>query len=348
MKRYLTTKHLFPALFIAAVTITVLSCEKGDGSPDMKAGNPQATALSPSEAPGGSVLTLTGTGLGQMRTIVFDKNNVPATFTPTLNTETSLVFRVPDTAFGGSQNIIFTNSEGNTLSVPFKVIALPSITSIFPVDFQQGTTVTIIGNNLDDVTKVLIEGTSDQATIVSKTRKQLVITMPSTTVNRAKLRITNSSGERLADNIELTYIPNAFKVFTDGFVDGMQDWSWCQTHDISSTVSFMGTQSLRGIFGAGAWGAISLHKNDPKLVVNNYQYLTFWIKGGTADTQFEVFSENGGSHKTITVPANVWTYFKLQVSTFMSGVNLERLDFQIHGPDGGAQTLYFDNILFVK
>jgi len=335
-------------MLIVCSSFLILSCKKdSDGSPESNPGNLQFQTIDPGEAAGGTVLTLKGSGLGAIRTIVFDKNNVPASFTTTLNTDNAILFRVPDTAFGGQQNIVLTNSAGQTLKVPFKVIALPTVSAISPVDFEQGTSVIVTGNNLDDVSKVVIDGTTDQATIVSKSRKQLVITMPSTTVNRAKLKITNSSGDRVSD-IEMTYMPNAFKVFTEGFVDGMQDWSWAQTHDISNSVAYMGTQSLRGIFSSGSWGALSLHKNDPKLVINDYTYLTFWVKGGAADEQFEVFSENGGSHKTITVPAGVWTYFKLKLQDFMAGVQLERLDFQIHGPSGSAETIYFDNILFVK
>jgi hypothetical protein len=263
-----------------------------------------------------------------------------------LNTDNSILFRVPDTAFGGPQNIVLTNVNGQTLTVPFKVIALPTISTITPIDFQPGTQVTITGNNLGDVTSVVINGTSDAATIVSKDRKKLVITMPSTTVNRAKLKLTNSSGERITDQ-ELTYIPNAFAVFTEGWGPNMQDWSWAGTHDISSTEAYMGTKSFRVIYSANGYQGASIHREDPKINMSDYTYLTFWVKGGTADMNMQVYSENGGSKKTITIPANVWTYFKMPIQGHMDGVSLERLDFQAVGP-AANQTVYFDNILFVK
>ncbi|HYC30108.1 MAG TPA: IPT/TIG domain-containing protein, partial [Chitinophagaceae bacterium] len=195
---------------ITAFAVMLAACKKdSDGSPESSAGTPTLAGVTPAEAAGGTVVTVTGTGLGQMRSIVFDKNNVPATFQPNLNTDNSILFRVPDTAFGGPQNIILTNVNGATLNVPFKVIALPTVSDISPIDFEAGTQVTITGNNLGDVTSVLIDGTSDAATIVSKERKKLVIAMPSTAVNRAKLKITNASGERITSQ-ELTYIPNAF------------------------------------------------------------------------------------------------------------------------------------------
>lgn len=347
MKNRLKAISIKSFLWAGVCALALTACEKdSDGSPSYKAGTP-AGIIAPGESAGGTVVTLTGSGLGQMRTIVFDKNNVPATFQPNLNTESSIVFRVPDTAFGGPQNIVFTNSEGKSLTVPFKVIALPTVTAASSVDFEQGTTITLTGNNLDDVSKVLIDGTTDEATVVSKSRKQMVITMPASNVNRGKLKITNSSGDRVTD-IEFTNMAKAFKIFTEGWDNGMQDWSWAAEHGASSNAAFLGTKSLRVLYSSGAWGAVSIHKDDPKLNVSDYTYLTFYAKGGTADMQADVYSENGGSHKTITIPANVWTYFKLPIQGHMNGVQLERLDFQARGPNGGDQVIYFDNIMFVK
>lgn len=332
---------------VAAFAVLLAACKKdSDGSPETSAGNPSLTAVTPAEAAGGTVITVTGSGLGQMRTIVFDKNNVPASFQPNLNSDNSILFRVPDTAFGGSQNIVLTNVNGATLKVPFKVVALPTVSDMSPVDFEPGTQVTVTGNNLSDVTSVLIDGTSDAATIVSKERKKMVITMPTTTVNRAKLKITNSSGERITVQ-ELTYIPNAFPIFVEGWGPNMQDWSWAGTHDISTTEAYAGTKSFRVIYSANGYQGASIHREDPKLTMSNYTYLTFWVKGGTADMNMQVYSENGGSKKTVTVPANVWTYFKMPIQGHMDGVQLERLDFQAVGP-AANQTVYFDNILLVK
>lgn len=169
-----TIKHQLKALLLfTAISCLFVACEKdSDGSPDVKAGNMSSGAIDPGSAAGGVVVTLKGAGIGQIRSIVFEKNNVPAPFLSTLNTETDLVFRVPDTAYGGPQNVIFTNADGKTLSVPFAVIALPSVTSAFPTDFEAGSNVSLEGNNLDDVTSVVIDGTTTAVTIVSKTRKK--------------------------------------------------------------------------------------------------------------------------------------------------------------------------------
>ncbi|MBL7743374.1 MAG: IPT/TIG domain-containing protein [Chitinophagaceae bacterium] len=334
------------SLLLLTVSVILISCEKdGDGSPDMSAGAMSSGTIAPNSAAGGEVITLTGSGIGQIRSIVFDKNNVPAPFTSTLNTETNLVFRVPDTAFGGPQNIIFTNSEGKTLSVPFSVIALPNITSAFPTDFEAGTTVTIKGNNLDDVTSVVLEGTTNAATIVSKTRKQLVITMPASNVDRAKLKITNLSGERLTD-MDFVNVSKALTVFTDQLNNGFENWGWGGTFAASADDKITGASSLKAAFDpGGSWGGLQLG-NGGSINITGYKYFGFWVKGADIDKNVQ-FWLNWGNQKVITVPANKWTYFRYELATQYAGVSMSinNVTFQIFE---AGKTLYFDNIMFFK
>ncbi len=64
------------SLLLLTVSVILISCEKdGDGSPDMSAGAMSSGTIAPNSAAGGEVITLTGSGIGQIRSIVFDKNN---------------------------------------------------------------------------------------------------------------------------------------------------------------------------------------------------------------------------------------------------------------------------------
>lgn len=336
------TKIVQLSLYVCILVVAgcLFSC-----SDNNNASVPKANDLAPDSAAGGSVLTLTGSGLADMRSIVFEKDSIPAPFNPTFNTDHALIFRVPDTAFGGKQNIIFTNNAGKQVSVPFNVIALATVSEASLYEFTAGTKITLKGNNLETVSEVTISGTSDKATIVSQDHRTLVIKMPASEATRAGLHITNASGE-MTTNQEFINVDKAFQIFTEGFGNGIFNWSWSSA-SVSSDAAVLGTHSLKSVYGAGGWQAVSLHC-DPTLNASEYTYFTFWVKGGTADTQVDVQSENGGTTKTITVPANVWTYFKFKTSGFITGFPIERLDFKIHGPDGGDQTLYFDDILLVK
>jgi hypothetical protein len=343
MKNIFFNKISLVLLLTSAIAFS--SCEKdSDGSPDYKSGNPAAPeGIRPDSGSGGTVLTLNGQGLGQMRTIVFDKNNVPAAFQSTLNTETALIFRVPDTAYGGAQNIIFTNVDGKTLTVPFRVLAYPVASTVFPTDFEAGTTVTINGSNLDDVTAVVINGTTDAATIVSKTRGTLVITMPASSVSRGFLKLTNATGS-IVTSQEMVNVARASIVFDDALQSGFQDWGWGGTYTASTDDKITGLKSFKGAYDpAGSWGGIQL--GGGLITFTTEKYFTFWAKGADVDKNVNL-SLNWSNTKTITVPANKWTYFKYTLATDFPGTpSVNTVVFQMH--DAG-KTVYFDNIMFVK
>lgn len=339
--------NLFTRLFLllAIVSVLLMGCEKdSDGSPDIKTGAMSSGTINPNSAAGGEVITLTGTGIGQVRSIVFDKNNVPAPFLSTLNTDANLVFRVPDTAFGGPQNIIFTNADGKTLSVPFSVIALPNVTAAFPTDFEAGTQVTLTGNNLDDVSAVVLDGTTDACTIVSQTRKQMVISMPLSTTDRAKLKLTNASGVRITD-MEFVNVSRAITVFTEQLNNGFENWGWGGTFAASADDKITGASSMKAAYDpAGSWGGMQLG-NGGSIDITPYRYFSFWVKGADVDKNFQ-FWLNWGNQKVITVPANKWTYFRYELATNYPGVtSVNNVTFQI--VDAG-KTVYFDNIMFFK
>jgi len=329
---------------LSCILLTValfVSCKKNGSS------TPTSSGIAPDSAASGNVLTLKGSGLSNIRSIVFDKNNAAAVFNPNFNTDNAVIFRVPDTAAVGNQNIIFTNNEGKILKVSFKVLALAAITSASLYEFTAGTQITLTGSNLESASKVTLHGSTATATIVLKTATTLVITMPVTTLNKAKLDITNSAGTGTTLQ-EFISVDNAFQIYTDGFGPGVEDWSWC-TSAQSSDFSVLGTKALKETYNTGSWSALSIHF-DTNIVPGNYSLLTFWIKGGTADTQMDVASEQGGgSTNTITIPANVWTYYKMNIPGFLGGIpSMERLDFKMHGPDNVNQTVYVDDILFIK
>ena len=330
---------------LTLVVLLGVSCKKDtDGRPQMDAGGMESGTVAPGEAPGGELVILTGTGLGQIRSIVFDKNNVPAPFTPTLNTETNLIFRVPDTAYGGPQNIIFTNSEGKTLTVPFKVLAYPGVTSAFPTDFIEGTEVTLTGSNLDDVTEVVFDGTSDKATIVSKERMKMVIKMPATTINRGFLKITNATGSRVMTQ-EFVNVSKALTVFSDQLDNGFENWGWGGNYAASSEALICGTSGLKAAYDpAGSWGGMQLG-NGGSIDISGYKYFSFWVKGADVDKNVQ-FWLNWGNQKVITIPANKWTYFKYELAIAYPGVtSVNNVTFQIF--DDG-KTFYFDDIMFFK
>jgi|GEM_PF-255798 len=359
-------KVLFKRLADWTVTALLLvviftSCEKDkDGSPDVPAGNMASGSIDPGEAGGGQLITLTGSGIGQIRSIVFEKNNVPAEFQPTLNTETSLIFHVPDTASGGSQNIIFTNVNGRELSVPFNVLAFPTVSAVSNYNFIEGTEITLTGTNLDDVNKIVFSGTTQEITIVSQSRKTLVIEMPATNIARAKLDITNVTG-KMTTTQEFVSLSNNFLMFTDtwgagAYNSGVQSWSWGSSVYGSTDFVKSGTQSLRvdyvdgglSMFLGSDWG------NPAKIFTDFHvpfpSYLSFWARAVGSDVTVVIQPDGGAGiftgagEQAVSIPADTWTYFKIPAN-FLTG-KFARLNIKISGSTD--KTVYFDDILWVK
>lgn len=342
----------------------ISSCTKDtDGSPQIAPGNPVATKLMPDSAAGGSLVTLTGTGLGDIRSIVFEKGNVPAGFQSTLNTEGALLFRVPTEVLGGTQNIIFTNSAGNTLKVPFKALAYPTVASVSNYNFTKGTVITLTGNNLDDVTAVTltdsVKGISDVVTIVSKAKTQLVVQMPTSSLNRAPLRITNGTG-RITSPQEFVNVDKAYQIFTDAYGAGFQDGSWGDAAAISTKEFASGTASIGKNFQKGNWHLIAFANWSGSAIPYSadYTYVTGWIKGASADYSLYLTTDaskagfgNFVDANKIDVKAGVWNYFKIKLSAidfWLAGKTLTQVGFRIQGPDKQDEIFYFDDIMLVK
>ncbi|HEY0678192.1 MAG TPA: IPT/TIG domain-containing protein [Chitinophagaceae bacterium] len=347
-------------LLIFSLAAIVVSCKKDtDGSPDYSAGTPTFSAITPGEGAGGTVVTITGSGLGRMSTIVFDNANVPATFQPNLNTESSIVFRVPDTAYGGQQNIVLTNVDGKMLTVPFKVIALPKVTDVSNYNFNTGSQITLIGNNLGDVSSVVLTGTTTAATIISKSRKEMVIEMPATTLSKTTLDLTNTSG-KVTTSQEFISLANNFIIYSDGYGpgaynSGVQSWSWATTVSEVNDIVKTGTKALKADYQNGGlslflgsnWATPALNFTDfhnPKPSA-----LAFYARNPGTTPITIVIQPDGGAgsftatgQATVSVPANnQWTYFRIPY--FLTG-NFSRLNLRVQT----TATIYFDDILWIK
>lgn len=349
------------SILIFILVMTQFSCQKdSDGSPEVKVGIPVLESITPASAAGGELVTLKGTGLGDMRAVIFEKDSIPAYLMPTLNTENVIFFRVPTDAAGGTQTIIFINSEGNTLLVPFNVLAFPQVSSTSNYDFIEGSQITLTGTNLSDVTDILLTGTSDHATIVSKVKTKLVIAMPATAVTRATLDITNVTGT-ITTTMEFVSITNNFIMYDDtwgpgAYNSGVQSWSYGCTVSESSDQAKTGTKSLKVSY---ADGGLSLFLGsdwaDPMHVFTEWYvpaYLTFWAKGDGKDISLLIKTDSppwdgtysGAGEKIVSVPKDVWTYFKIPASTWTGKYG--RLNIIISGSTDRAA--FFDDLLYVK
>ena len=361
MKKIIINKIELLSFLVFSFALALSSCKKdSDGSPSVKAGTPILESITPALASGGDLITLKGSGLGDMRSIIFEKDSIPAYLMSTLNTENVILFRVPSDGIGGAQNIIFINSAGKTLVVPFNVLAFPQVSSVSNYDFVKGDLITLTGTNLNDVTDVLLTGTTVHATIISKVKTKLVISMPATTVTRATLDITNVTG-MITTTMEFVSITNNFVMYADAwgpgaYNSGVQSWSYgCNVSETSQEFK-TGTKSLKvdyadgglSLFLGSDWG-------DPMHVFTDWYapaFMTFWAKGGGKDVSLLIKTDkppddgtySGAGDKIVSVPKDVWTYFKIPAGTWTGKYG--RLNIIISGST--SRTVYFDDLLYIK
>lgn len=355
------TTALVLVVLIAITATLFVSCRKEISPITSPTANPSIIKIEPALGAANTVLTISGNGLGDVKTIYFDKDSVPSGFNPVFNTDGSLIFRVPLNAVPGQQNIVFTNGLGVKFSVPFNVLGLANISNVSNYNFVTGSILTLTGKNLDDVSAVRFHGSTEVATIIAKTPTTLQIQMPATSLYRTTLDISNTAGT-ITTSQEFVSLTNNFKFFADGFENGEQDASWGDAGAISTTEFKTGTASFGKNFQGGNWHQMGFGWNT--ITNNNYKYLSFWMKGGTADLPLWIStatSANGfasfNDNAKIIVPAGVWTYFKLplnELNLWATGTGFNQIGWRIQGPGGdrpgsnAGEKLYLDDVMLVK
>lgn len=354
------SKKFMKYLFIVALVVGCFtSCKKDDSGAIPNVSN---LKLDPDSAAANTMLTLTGSQLSGIYKIYFDKDSIPASFNPNFNTDNALLFRVPDTAVGGDQNIVFIKANGASFKIPFKVIGKPVVSSVSNYDYNIGDQIVLTGNNLSDVSSVVLSGTTTSVEIIAATQKTLTVKMPSNTMSRSKLDITNSSG-MITTTQEFVNISLAYALFTDNFQNNVVQNTW-GSGAISTTVYKTGTASYALTYGKGNWSANGFanwtqNSGIPNLQSQGYNYMVFWIKGGSADYTLYLTASTkagggyGNSDQTtpVNVSAGVWNYFKLSLSDiklWANGNYCQQLGWWIKGPDAQDETFYFDDVMFVK
>lgn len=334
---------LLPMFLIAAVMM--VSCRKDtDGTPQYKASSTMTGTLDSLQGSARTTVTLSGSGLGKMLSIVFTKDSINAPFLATLNTENALVFQVPDEAAGGDQKIKFTNVDGVTLEVDFKVIALPAVNSLSTNEAAAGDQVTIKGNNFNDVTSVQVASTGEEITVVSKTKTQMVVQMPATDAERVAFKMTNASGVSVSQ-LDVVNVNKALTVYSDQYDNNFQNWGWGGDYNGANTADkISGANSMIAAFDPnGTWGGLQIGNGN--LNVSGKKYFSFWIKGADTDKELQV-TLNWGAWKRITIPANKWTHFEYTLNTDFSSTNLNKIETVIFQIVDAGKTVLFDNVMF--
>lgn len=352
----ITYKLMIVCLFVASI-VTIISCSKDEEVGGKASSNPTMDSITPGTGAANAVITLTGSGLGQIQSIVFDSGSIAAPFNPVFNTDNAIIFRIPTEAIPAAQNIVLTNVLGKQLVVPFTVLGLPTIVSVSNYNYGTGyANITLTGKNLADVFHVALISSQDTATIVSQTATTLTISIPADAVVDSKLAISNEAGT-IATTQSFVNVDKTFPLFTDGYASGFQDASWGDGGYINTTLAKSGTASLSKNYAKGNWHQLGIGWTNIEKS-NNFTYLSFWVHGGSKDYSLWIStnaSEGGfasfNDYDKIAVPANVWTYYKLPVASLKLWATADafnQIGWRIQGPDDQDETISLDDVIFIK
>lgn len=342
----------------------------------------------------GNYYALRGSNLGSTTSILI--NGVSIYFNRSLNSDQTVIFQVPI-------NIPFVQPQANTItlttlygsvSYQFTIVPPPpTILSVSDFDFIANGKLTLNGKAFSSITSVALKTTGDQVTIISKNDSVLVLKMPSSSLcTESPLQFTYASGTNNAaqsiTSVIFNDLDNSYMIFANNNFQNMwQDISWSGPSGLSNDVSHSGTASAKASYPANGykvegWANYNGFNYDP-----NYKFISFWVKGGTVSHTFVLVGDQmatktgdgvpvgGDSHSNygqindgytaqeIVVPPNVWTFFKIPLSTpstpwsstansinyWANGTTALKLGFYLHGSSGDVdETIYFDEVAFLK
>lgn len=152
---------------------------------------PSITALSVTEGPPGTAVEITGTGLVGVQSVTF--GGVAAPFTEIV--QSYLVTVVP--AAGRDGPLLVTTSAGTADGGHFDVFEPAVVTGMTPKLVWPGDTVTITGQQLQDVSAVLLRDTiAANFTILSDSELQFVV--PAGLGGSASVSVVNPGGRTIA------------------------------------------------------------------------------------------------------------------------------------------------------
>ncbi len=323
----------------------------------------------------GQYYVIYGTNLGSATTVMF--NGVSVYFNRALISDHSIVVLIPLNipTFGDSAtNKLTVITLHGTATYNFTVLTPPpTIATISDYDFWAGSQITFTGVGFASVNSVGLTGTTDTCSIISKTDAQIVIQFPSTMVDRTNLvfsYISQGSTVKVTTTQEFNDLDNAYNIFAfNNFQNGWQDASWQSPSGVATGVShsYGGTASAEASYPAGGWKIEGWANWYPSFGFDgSYKYLTFWVKGGTANHTLVLVGDKiagGYSQNTsapaiqqISVPAGVWTYYKIPLGTaanelnyWANGTPAQQLGFFLQGQTGDVdETMYFDEVAFLK
>jgi hypothetical protein len=279
--------------------------------------NTTITNMVPNFGQSGSIVTINGLNLSNTSTITCGNTSVNASFT---KTNTSVLFTIPENL--NNFSVSMTDFFGNTQSVG-SVFSVPRLLNVTPFQGPTGTTVTLVGVDMLNVSSVLF-GSYPATIIPSSSNTSLIVTTP------------QGSGLNAPVNLVLTDIRNnnipttiSYYYENTATITGMSQ----NYGKINTVITFTGTNFLviggsneifirfgEFIKGTNANGSniVDCLAFGFGVTIHNNTTMSFTIKNGsssaTGDTLVPITIQNGNNY----IPFSISNQFTLQLPVVTS------------------------------
>jgi len=336
----------------------------------------------------GDYYVIHGTNLGLVTDVYF--NNKSAYFNRALCSDQTILVQIPTgTPYRKPLAIdsVTVVSQYGKASYHFVVLPPPpDVTTPSDYDFLAGNIDTLHGVAFDSVKAVWIQGVSTSASSKGITNSvqlvsilddtTMVVKFPETSLTQGNLvfaytQLNQTSGPpdtTMPTNSSVVFnnINGAYQIFIDDLQNGWGSWSW-DAAGVTTDVVKSGAASFSMTFTGGGWKVDGFRNGggtdaEGLSYSTNWQYLSFWVKGGSATETLYIQWGNAGLGQNavnpITVQPNTWQFFKIPFSSLNwnngsspwsanSSSLLNTVGFFMKS-NSVNEVLYFDNIMLIQ
>lgn len=310
-------KNSFKYINVVAVICTAMLSLSCDDDESTCGGTPQIAKVSTSldraegisEGSWNEWIIIQGDNFCNVQQVLINGNAVD--LSESYITETEITTQVPSRVTPSTTNIQVVSS-GGTAETAFEIIQpAPVITTFDPVSGGEGDEVTISGQFFDNLQSVKFDDV--EATIVSKTESQIVVTLPAG-ISQAFIYVTTLGGTVKSTN------PFGFRfvVYDDALAASWWEGSWSCAATLDNTTNVKrGTNSIKTQY-SGGYGGLKLGNGGATISLTGYTMVKFSIYGGAGTSGNFMVVLNGnyadGSRKQITVTEGAWTDISIPLS----------------------------------
>jgi hypothetical protein len=253
--------------------------------------------------------------------------------------DTSITVKIPPVLNDPLNNPITVTTKYGTATYNFKIMQpAPELVSFSPMAGPAGTRVTILGNYFRGVTSVKFDNID--ATIVSSTKDQIVVTVPAG-ITAAYIFVTTPIGT-VRSAITYGY---KFLIYEDALTATWSNTSYSATAVYNNTTNVKrGANSIKVNFTAN-FGALRISKANPAFSTTGYTALKFsvFVPAASVGKRMKV-TLNGQSATGLTLTfANAgWNDFQIPFTNLGNYATITSITFQEFS--AFLQELYFDDI----